>query len=320
MVTGDILVKRRNATDTADIALGEITQVAFRYCAPFKDCRAEINDTFVDYANFINITMPMYNLIEYSDNYSNTSGSLWGFKKDDVTNNANVGNDDNAPSFKYNASGIGDTENNGTKMGVKIAVPLKCLSNFWRSLEMTLINCKFELSLKWIEHCVLSTANAINVTSGITNAKLYVPTVTLSAEDNEKLVKKLIEGFKRLVYWNKCKVIDNTVVGIPVANTEKHIRELLDSSYQGVKRLFVLGYDNAASDDQDSVNSSQKYFLPRVKIENYNIEINGRNFYYQPMNDLIKQYDKVRKVSARQGDDYTTGCLLDFAYFEKNTD
>ena len=268
MVTGDILVKRRNATDTADIALGEITQVAFRYCAPFKDCRAEINDTFVDYANFINITMPMYNLIEYSDNYSNTSGSLWGFKKDDVTNNANVGNDDNAPSFKYNASGIGDTENNGTKMGVKIAVPLKCLSNFWRSLEMTLINCKFELSLKWIEHCVLNTANAINVTSGITNAKLYVSTVTLSAEDNEKLVKKLIEGFKRLVYWNKCKVIDNTVVGIPVANTEKHIRELLDSSYQGVKRLFVLAYDNTAGDDRVSVDSSKKYFLPRVKIKN----------------------------------------------------
>ena len=268
MVTGDILVKRRNATDTADIALGEITQVAFRYCAPFKDCRAEINDTFVDYANFINITMPMYNLIEYSDSYSNTSGSLWGFKKDDVTNNANVGNDDNAPSFKYNARGIGDTENNGTKMGVKIAVPLKCLSNFWRSLEMTLINCKFELSLKWIEHCVLSTANAINVTSGITNAKLYVPTVTLSAEDNEKLVKKLIEGFKRLVYWNKCKVIDNTVVGIPVANTEKHIRELLDSSYQGVKRLFVLAYDNTAGDDRVSVDSSKNNFLPRVKIKN----------------------------------------------------
>ena len=262
--------------------------------------------------------MPMYNLIEYSDNYSNTSGSLWGFKKDDVTNNANVGNDDNAPSFKYNASGIGDTENNGTKMGVKIAVPLKCLSNFWRSLEMTLINCKFELSLKWIEHCVLSTANAINVTSGITNAKLYVSTVTLSAEDNEKLVKKLIEGFKRLVYWNKCKVIDNTVVGIPVANTEKHIRELLDSSYQGVKRLFVLAYDNTAGDDRVSVDSSKNNFLPRVKIKNQKIKIDERNLYYQAINDSIKQQNEVRKVSTGQGGDYTAGFLLDFAYFEKS--
>ena len=79
--------------------------------------------------------MPMYNLIEYSDNYSDTSGSLWDFKKDEIVNNANVTNDDNASSFKYEASIIGNTDNNGTKKGVKIAVPLKCSSNFWRSLE-----------------------------------------------------------------------------------------------------------------------------------------------------------------------------------------
>ena len=83
--------------------------------------------------------MPMYKLIEYSDNYSETSGSLWNFKRDEIINNADVTNDDNAPSFKYKANIIGDTENNGTKNGVKIAVPLKYLSNFWRSLEMLLI-------------------------------------------------------------------------------------------------------------------------------------------------------------------------------------
>ena len=102
------------------------------------------------------------------------------------------------------------------------------------------------------------------------------------------------------------------------ANPEKHIRELLDSGYQRVKRLFILAHDNAAGDDQVSVNSFKKYFLPRVKIENYNIEIDGRNFYDQPINDSIKQYDEIRKISTGQGDDYTTGCLLDFAYFEKN--
>ena len=91
--------------------------------------------------------MPMYNLIEYSDNYSDTSGGLWGFKRDDINNNENVTNDDNATSFKYKASNFGNTENNGTKDGVKIAVALKYLSNFWRSLEMPLINCKVELSL-----------------------------------------------------------------------------------------------------------------------------------------------------------------------------
>ena len=83
--------------------------------------------------------MPMYNLIEYSDNYSDTSGSLWNFKRDEIINNADMTNDDNAPSFKHKASFIGNTGANGTKNGVKIAVPLKYSSNFWRSLEMPLI-------------------------------------------------------------------------------------------------------------------------------------------------------------------------------------
>ena len=95
---------------------------------------------------------------------------------------------------------------------------------------------------------------------------------------------------------------------------------MLDSSYQGVKRLFVLAYDNTAGDNQVSDDSFKKYFLLRIKIENYNIEFDGRNFYDQPSNDSIKQYDEVRKISTGQGDDYTTGCLLNFAYFEKITD
>ena len=99
--------------------------------------------------------MAMYNVIEYKDNYSDTSGSLRDFKRDEINDNADVTNDNNAPSFKYKASIIGNTENNGTKNGVKIAVPLKYLSNFWRSLEMPLINCKVELSLKWDENCIL---------------------------------------------------------------------------------------------------------------------------------------------------------------------
>ena len=70
-------------------------------------------------------------------------------------------------------------------------------------------------------------------------------------------------------------------------------------------------------DNQVSIDSFRKYFLPRVKIENCNIEIDGRNFYDQPINESIKQYDKIRKTSKGQVDDYTTGCLLDF-YFEKN--
>ena len=93
---------------------------------------------------------------------------------------------------------------------------------------------------------------------------------------------------------------------------------MLDSIYQGVKRLLVRSYSNTDGNNHVSVESFKKYFLPRIKIENYNIEIDGRNFYDQPINDLIKQYDEATKISTGQGDDYTTGCLLDFAYFEKN--
>ena len=120
-------------------------------CAPFKKRSTEIDGTLVDEANFINITMSMYNLIEYSNNYFDTSGSSQSFKRDEIDDDeANVTNDDNAPSFKYKGSNIGNTEADETKKEVKIAVPLKYLSNFWRSLEMPLINCKVELSLNWI--------------------------------------------------------------------------------------------------------------------------------------------------------------------------
>ena len=132
-------------------------------------------------------------------------------------------------------------------------------------------------------------------TFAITDAKFYVPVVTLKIEDNTKLSKLLSKGFKRSIYWNKYKVIDNILVQIATANEEKYIRELLDSSYQGVKRLFVLAYNNTAGDNQVSVDSFKKYFLPRVKIENYNIEIDGRNFYDQPINDSNKQYDEIEK-------------------------
>ena len=181
---------------------------------------------------------------------------------------------------------------------------------------MPLINCKIELSLNWIEKCLLTTANT--AIFKITDAKLYVPIVTLSVEDNVKLLKLLSEGFKRTVYWNKYKVTDNKIVEIANNNEEKYIRELLDSSWQGVKRLFVLAYNNKEGDNKVSVDSYKNYFLPRVKIENYKIEIDGRNFHDQPINDSIKQYNKIRKISIGQEDDYTTGGLLDFAYFKKN--
>ena len=126
-----------------------------------------------------------------------------------------------------------------------------------------------------------------------------------------RLSKLLSGAFKRSIYWNKYKVVPSKTY-----NQDQYIRELLDPSYQGVKRRFVLVYNNDGN--RVTVHSHQRYFLPRIKIENYNIETDGRNFYDQPINDLIMHHDEVRKVSTGQGDDYTAGFLLDFAYFEKN--
>ena len=172
---------------------------------------------------------------------------------------------------------------------------------------MPLINCKVELSLKWYENCILSSAGTA-ATFTITDTKLYVPVVTLKTEDNTKLSKLLSEGFKRPIYWNKYKIIFKNY-------NNEYIRERLDASFQGVNKLFVLPY--ADGDNITDENSCRKYFLVRLRIKNYNIETDGRNFYDQPINDLIKQYDKIRKISTGQGGDYTSGCLLDFAYFEK---
>ena len=131
----------------------------------------------------------------------------------------------------------------------------------------------------------------------------------LKTKDSAKLSELLSEGFERPIYWNKYKVSPNKNY-----YTNEYIRERLDASIQGVKRLFVPAYGR--ENDDATENSHRKYFLPRMKIKNHNIEIDGRNFYDQSINDLIKQHDGVRKISTGQGDDYPTGCLLDYVYFK----
>ena len=137
--------------------------------------------------------------------------------------------------------------------------------------------------------------------------------------ESANLTKQLNEGFKRSVYWNSYETKPAKVI-----EQGKKIYELLNASFQGVKRLFVFAYAIAAppvggnSDDTVGIKSNKKYFFPRGEIKNYNVLINGRNFYDQPINDFIKQYTEIRKVSTGYGDDYTTGCLLDYAYFKDN--
>ena len=133
---------------------------------------------------------------------------------------------------------------------------------------MPLINCKVELSLTWYENYILSSAGTAT-TFVITDTKLYVPIVSLKTEDNVKLSKLLNEGFKRSIYWNKYKMIFKDY-------NNEYIRERLDTSFQGASRLFVLAY--TCGDNVTNENSYRKHFLPRLKIKNYNIEIDGRNF------------------------------------------
>ena len=139
---------------------------------------------------------------------------------------------------------------------------------------MPLINCKVELLLKWIENCMLTTApiganldatGADSPTFEITDAKLYVPIVTLSIEDNAKLSKLLGKGFKRSIYWNKYKVIDNTEVSINNVNDDKYIRQRIDASCSRVKRLFVLVGDNTAGDNQVSIDSFKNISFQELK-------------------------------------------------------
>ena len=167
-----------------------------------------------------------------------------------------------------------------------------------------------EFSLRWYEHSILSSAGTA-ATFAITDAKFYVPVVTLKTEDNAKLSKLLNEGFKRSVYWNHYKILLRDYAA------NENTRERLDASFQGVSKLFVLAYQRG-NDKYVNEEAFNKYFLPKIKIKKYNVEIDGRNFYDQAINDSIKQYDEVRKKSTGQGDDYTTGCLLDFVYLEKN--
>ena len=193
---------------------------------------------------------------------------------------------------------------------------------------MPLIGCKIHLELNWNNNCVMygadanADANDRETTFKITNTKLYVPIVTLSNKDNVNLTKQLNEGFKRSVYWNEYK----SKIESKEAYKNNLTRFPLDASFQGTNRLFALPLDNTTENDDEVAasntankvqrDSHRKYFLPRVDIINYNVLIDGRNFYDQPVNEKVKNHDEIRKIAKGKGDDYKTGCLLDYQYFK----
>ena len=200
--------------------------------------------------------------------------------------------------WKYNG--------NGNAKDVEIIVPLKYLSNFCRTLEMPLIICEVNLTLTWSKDCVITHSTGEGKFA-ITETKLYVPVVTLSSKDNEKLLQQLKSGFKKTISWNKYESSIKTFV------QNRYLNCLINPSFQGVNRLFVLSFEN-----ENDRTSHSTYYLPKVEIKDYNVTIDGRNFFDQPINSMNKTYENIRKIATVKGDDYTTGCLLDYPYFKEN--
>ena len=279
LVKGTITVN--NAAAKGAAANNANKKVIFKNCAPFTKCISEVNNTNLDNAKDLDIVMPMYNLIEYSSAYEKTLVSLWQYCKD-----IPAANDDNAiveftnnnltDSFNFKVKITGQTENDGTE-DVKIMVPLKYLSNFWRTLEMPLINCEINLMLTCSANCVIISTNdnGQNATFAITDTQLYVPVITLSQQDNAKLLQQLKSGFKRVINWHKYLSKPELLV------QNQNLNHFVEPIIQGINRLFVLAFGNDAQRT-----SSKKYYLPNMEIKDYNIMINGENVFDQPIKTI----------------------------------
>ena len=147
----------------------------------------QINGVKIDNAEDLDVVMPIYNLLEYSKNYRKTTGNLWNYYRDEPSNPLSS----NSVSFKYKSSILGKTpEDNDSLTNAKVVALLKHLSNFWRALNIPLINCEVELILTWSKNCSfadMTTAN--NPPTGlefkITDTKLFVSVVTLSKENDK---------------------------------------------------------------------------------------------------------------------------------------
>ena len=166
-----------------------------------------------------------------------------------------------------------------------------------------MINCEVNLILTWSSTCVITNCNGAG-SFVITDTKLYVPVVTLSTQENTKFLQQLKSGFKREINWNKYLSKPELLAQNP------NLNHLIEPSFQGVNRLFVLAFEN---DNHRTI--YDRYYLPNVEIKDYNIMINGEHFFDQPVKNNKVTYENIRKIATGQGDDYTTGCLLDYSYF-----
>ena len=300
--------------------------------APFVSFITRINGELIEDADDLDIVMSMYKLLEYSKNYRKTIGSLYNYYRDELSDDGDDNNFDNikvvnSNTFNYKNKITGNTYNvdagaqgydvnkNGTQE-VELDIPLKHLGNFWRALNIPLISCEVSLELKWNKNCIITSleqrdiggGNRDNAPTGATLAindcKLCVPAVTLSKDDEIKLLTNLKLGFKREIIWNKYRSQMTT------EQTNNNLNILIDPTFTNVNRLFVLAYRTA-----DNRQSFSQFYLPNVMVKDFNVIIDKFAFFDLPIK-TEEAYEKIIDISRNNED--TTGNLLDYDYFKKH--
>ena len=295
--------------------------------APFVSRITRINGELIEDADDLDIVMPMYNLLEYSKTYRKTIGSLYNYYRDELTNdnNNNFANRNvvNSNTFKYKNKTIGnaynvdagadgyDANKNGTQT-IELVIPLKYLGNFRGALNIPLINCEVSLELKWNKNCIITSLKERQVDVGpptvrdgastgatlaINDCKLYIPIVTLSKDDEIKLLTNLKSGFTREIEWNKYRLQMTT------AAINNNLNILIDSTFTNVNRLFVLTYQTA-----DGRQSFSQFYLPKVMVKDFNVIIDKLAFFDLPIKTEEDTYEKIIDIS--KNNEYTTVNLL----------
>ena len=332
LVKGTITVMAPGVNNNANNIRDKINRpLILKNNAPFVSCITRINGELIEDADDLDIIMSMYNLLEYSKNYRKTIGSLYNYYKDELSDDADDNNFDNikvvnSNTFKYKNKITGNTYNvnagaqgydvnkNGTQE-VELAIPLKYLGNFWRALNIPLISCEVSLELKWDKNCIITSleqrdiggGNRDNAPTGATLAikdcKLYVPAVTLSKDDEIKLLTNLKSGFKREIIWDKYRSQMTTEA------VNNNLNILIDPTFTNVNRLFVLAYQTA-----DNRQSLSQFYLPNVMVKDFNVIIDTLAFFDLPIKTEEEAYEKIIEIS--RNNEYTTGNLLDYDYFK----
>ena len=336
LVKGTITVTAPRANNDAnDIRDKRNRPLILKNNAPFVSCIPRINGELMEDANDLDIVIPMYNLLEYSKNYTKTIGSLYNYYRDELSDDADDNNFNNikgvnSNTFKYKNKITGNTYNvdagvdgydankNG-KQEIELSIPLKYLGNFWRELNIPLISCEVSLELKWNKNCVITSLEERQVDAGpsvirdnsptgaalaINDCKLYIPVVTLSKDDKIKLLTNLKSGFKREIIWDKYR----SQMTREAINDNLNI--LIDPTFTNVNRLLVLAYQNV--DDRQSYDA---FYLPKVMVKDYNVIIDKLAFFELPIKTEEEAYEKIIDIS--RNNEYTTGNLLDYDYFKK---